>query len=41
MRSEVAIHRVAMYGDADSRGANLKLARSRSDPPQISPAKVA
>jgi hypothetical protein len=41
MRSEAAIRRVAMYGDPDVRATNIKLARSRSDPPEISDDKAA
>jgi hypothetical protein len=40
-RSESAIRRVAMHGDPDCRATNIKLARSRSEPPQISHDKVA
>jgi hypothetical protein len=40
-RSEVAIRRVAEWGDPDCRATNIKLARSRSDPPEISHDKVA
>lgn len=40
-RSEAAIRRVAMYGDPEYRATNIKLARSRSEPPQISHDKVA
>jgi hypothetical protein len=40
-RSEAAIRRIAMFGDPDCRGTNIKLARSRSEPSQISHDKVA
>jgi hypothetical protein len=40
-RSESAIRRIAMHGDPDCRGTNIKLARSRPEPPQISHDKVA
>ena len=40
-RSESAIRRIAMYGDPDCRGTNIKLARSRSEPSQNSHDKAA
>jgi hypothetical protein len=40
-RSEAAIRWVAMYGDPDCRATNVKLARSRSEPSQISHDKAA
>jgi hypothetical protein len=40
-RSESSIRRVAMYGDPDCRATNIKLARSRSEPPQIIDDKAA
>jgi hypothetical protein len=40
-RAEAAIRRVAMYGDPDCRAANIKLARSRPKPSQISHDKAA
>jgi hypothetical protein len=40
-RSEAAIRRVAVHGDPDCRGTNIKLARSRSEPPQNSQDKAA
>jgi hypothetical protein len=40
-RAEAAIRRVAMYGDPDCRATNIKLARSRSEPPQVPHDKAA
>jgi hypothetical protein len=40
-RSEAAIRRVAAWGDPDCRATNVKLARSRSEPSQISHDKAA
>jgi hypothetical protein len=41
LRSEAAIRRVAYFGDPDRRGANIKLARSRSELPEIINGKAA
>jgi len=40
-RAAAAIRRVAMYGEPDCRAANVKLARSRPEPSQISHDKAA